>query len=224
MNNIQIGDKVFDIIIERKRIRNIYLRVKGDKLYVTCPFFITNFEILNFINSKRDWISKVNIKKNINSKLQIGNTIFYRGKEYKLVLLSGNKAVKVDEDNNTIYIRCKDANIDKAISAFYEFGKKVLLEDVYKVQDKYLRIIEQYGYNLIPEYHIKYLKSMWGVCYNRKNTVNLSVRLIHFDKETLEAILWHELLHFVIPNHSKRFHDVIDLYMPRYKEIIKKLK
>ena len=222
MANIKINDKEYEILIEKKRIKNIYLRVKEDKILVTYPYYVAKWQVMKFIETKKSWISKVNVKRNTNSKLQVGDTIFYRGKEYKLVLLIGPKGIRIDED--TIYIRTKDGSLEKSLMIFYEYGKKILLQDIYELQDKYLRILEEYGYNLEPEYSVKYLKSMWGVCYNRKNKINISARLIHFDKESLEAILWHELLHFVIPNHSKRYHEVIELYMPRYNEIVKNLK
>lgn len=224
MKIVSINGKDYEVIIHRKRIKNIYLRVKDDCLEVTCPYYVLDFEVMKFIESKKVWIAKVNIKKNINSKLKVKDTIFYRGEEYKLVIIDGHSAIKIDEDNKTIYIRCKGAILDKALQIFYEHGKKILLKDVLDIQDKYLRILEDYGYDRIPDINIKYLKSMWGVCYNRKNKINLSARLIHFDKESLEAILWHELLHFVIPNHSKRYHEVIELYMPRYNEIVKNLR
>ena len=222
MANIMINDKLYEIVIEKKRIKNIYLRVKDDKILVTCPYYVAKWQVMKFIETKKSWISKVNVKRNTNSKLQVGDTIFYRGKECKLVLLIGPKSIRIDED--AIYIRTKDGSLEKSLMVFYEYGKKILLQDIYELQDKYLRILEEYGYNLEPEYSVKYLKSMWGVCYNRKNKINISARLIHFDKESLEAILWHELLHFVIPNHSKRYHEVIELYMPRYNEIVKNLK
>ena len=224
MKAVSINGKDLEVEIQRKRIRNIYLRVKDDKLEITCPYYVTDWEVMRFIESKKSWIIKANIKKNDNSKLKVNDTIFYRGEKYKLVIFDGNKGIKIDEENMIIYIRCKDALLEKALQVFYEYGKKILLKDVNEIQDKYLKIIEQYGYNLIPDINIKYLKSMWGVCYNRKNKINLSVRLIHFDKESLEAILWHELLHFVIPNHSKRYHEVIEMYMPKYKEIVKKIR
>ena len=224
MKIISINGKDFEVEIQRKRIRNIYLRIKDDKLEVTCTYYVADYEVMKFVESKKVWIIKANTKKNDNTKLKVKDTIFYRGEEYKLVIFDGNRAIKIDEDNKIIYIRCKGALLDRALQVFYEYGKKILLQDVNDMLDKYLRIIEEYGYDLIPDINIKYLKSMWGVCYNRKNKINLSARLIHYNKESLEAILWHELLHFVIPNHSKRYHEVIEFHMPRYKEIVKNIK
>ena len=97
------------------------------------------------------------------------------------------------------------------------------MEIVRHYEDKYLAIIEDYGYDLLPEYKFRTLKSMWGVCYPKKNLICFNDKLIHFEPKYTEAILFHELLHFVIPNHSKRFHDVLNYHMPDYKERLKKI-
>ena len=99
-----------------------------------------------------------------------------------------------------------------------------LLKDIIECQDKYLKILKDYGYQNQPVYKFRVMKSKWGVCYTRKNTVTINPMLIHFDKRYLEGVLWHELLHFIIPNHSKRFHEVLEYHMKDYKELMKGLK
>ena len=218
---IQIGDKSFKVEIERKSIRNIYLRVEKDVIKVTCPRYTSNEEIFSFINTKLKWIYKVSNKKDLDSKLIVGDTIFYHGKKYNFTVLYGNKNMKVEGD--TITIRCRGNTVEDGLNAFYELTKKEILDGAFMMEDKYLSILKDYGYYKEPIYKVKMLKSMWGVCYSKKNLINLSCRLIHFDDSCLEAVLWHELLHFVIPNHSKRFHEVIDYHMPKYNEIIHSL-
>lgn len=218
---IQIADKQYDLLIERKRIKNIYLKVVDNTIVVTCPYYVTKNDILSFINEKRKWIYNYSNKKVLDSKLTFGEYIYYRGIKYRLVILNGNKSIKIDGD--TLAIRCRGAEINKAIRAFYELGKKDILDVVHEKQDKYLNILKDYGYDSVPIYNVKYLKSMWGCCYNKKNLINLSARLIHFDDKTIEAILWHELLHFIIPNHSKRYHQVLETYMPEYKQLVSKM-
>ena len=219
---MNINGTEYDLVIERKRIKNIYLRVKDNTLFITCPYYVTNKEINEFIYFKKDWIEKVYFRKITNSKLVVGETIFYKGKEYLFKVYKGNKSLKFEE--NSLIIHCKSGDINDAINVLYELSKKTLMEDIYSIQDKYLDILTDYGYRKKPEYHIKKLKSMWGVCYSKKNIVNISSRLIHFDDMCLEAILWHELLHFVIPNHSKRFYDVLEYHLPGYKEIVNTIK
>ena len=60
-----------------------------------------------------------------------------------------------------------------------------------------------------------------SVYIGESETIN--ERLIHFDECCLEAILWHELLHFIIPNHSKRFYEILTYYMSDYKVLVKSI-
>lgn len=218
---IQIKDKVYKVEIERKDIKNIYLRVEGDTLKITCSKRVPEKDIYAFINSKLNWIYKVSLTKTVDSKLMVGEYIYYWGRKYKLQILYGNKNMKVDGD--TITIRCRKNDVQDALNVFYELTKDEVLNKAFILEDDYLNILKDYGYPKEPIYKVKMLKSMWGCCYSKKNLVNLSSRLVHFDEKCLKAVLWHELLHFAIPNHSKRFHEVISYHMPEYNEIIKTL-
>lgn len=221
---IQIGDKEYKVLIERKRIRNIYLRIDNDTLKITCPRWVSNEEINKFIYSKAKWIINSSLKKEVKdktSKLVINDYIYYLGKKYPLYVLQGKGRVIINEDNIIIY--SKDGSIDEAIKVFYKNSKKKLLELIELKQHRYLNIIREYGYLDVPEYKFRVLKSAWGINYTKKNLIMINEKLIHFNDECLEAILWHEILHFIIPNHSKRFHDILEYHMPRYKEIIKSI-
>ncbi|MBR3228128.1 MAG: DUF45 domain-containing protein [Erysipelotrichaceae bacterium] len=221
---IKIGNKYYDIKIIRKGNRNIYLRVKGDVLEISAPRWVSRDQILSFIDSKQNWIEKTSDKmkdKALHSKLTFGDTVWYLGKEYPLVILEGRVDIKIDKDR--IVIHCKDGNIEEATKVFYKYSKKKIPEIIEGMQEKYLSIIEDYGYDRMPEYKVRMLKSAWGINYTKKNLVVMNERLIHFDKRCIEAILWHELLHFVIPNHSKRFHEVLEYHMPDYKDLVKSI-
>lgn len=209
----------YEVIIERKNIKNMYMRIKDQKIYVTCPMNLPDYEIYRFLDKKKAWINKAINRNNIESKLIFDDYIYYLGKKYHLVKTTGKKTFKIEGD--TVYLSCLN---DDYLSVFYEANKKYLLKIVVDLQDKYLKILKDYGYYQEPQYNIKYLKSMWGCCYSKRNIINLSVRLIHFDKRHIEAVLWHELLHFIIPNHSKRFHEILALYLPDYEKIIKEIR
>ena len=217
---IKVNDKYFELVVIRKNIKNIYLRIKGDTLEVTCPKWLSKKEILNFIESKANWIANRE-DKHKDSKLIVDDYIYYLGKKYRIYILQGRSRVVVMDD--TILIYASNPDIDNALKVFYKEGKKVLLNLIEQKQDKYLNVINDYGYYLKPEYKFRIMKSAWGINYPKKNLITINEKLIHFDDKCLEAVLWHEILHFVIPNHSKRFHEVLNLHMPNYETLIKSI-
>ena len=209
----------YQIVVERKKVKAIRISIKEGVAHVSCPYFVSDSYLKKVIDDKRDWIIET-INKQINdSKVYIGEFIYYRGKKYRLTVKEGNRAVRVLKDELIIY--CRNNNYEKAL---YECGKKEIMRVVEERQDKYLGILRDYGYNQTPEYHISHLTSKWGVCYCNRNEIRLSDRLIHFDDEHIEAVLWHELLHLVIPHHSKRFHAVLNLHMRDYERLIKEIR
>lgn len=42
--------------------------------------------------------------------------------------------------------------------------------------------------------------------------------------EGIDAVVVHELCHMAQPNHSNKFYELIEKYLPNYKEIDKYLK
>ena len=217
---IRIKDRYFKLEIEYKNIKNLYLRVKDSQtLFITCSKRVSRDDIIRFIHSKEDWIIAAIDKQDYrkaNSYLVIDDTIYYRGKRYKLILLKGSNQVVIHD--NEIVIYTKDQDIQRAMDLFYTKAKDILEKEIAIYEDKYQMILNNYGYHMVPEYRFRMMKAKWGVCYPEKNLITLNPLLIHFPKECFESVLWHEILHFIIPNHSKRFHDVLLMYMPKYKE------
>ena len=61
------------------------------------------------------------------------------------------------------------------------------------------------------------MKSIWGSCTPAKNSITLNRKLIHYPFEFIEYVVLHEFVHFIQPNHSKAFYNIIENYMPDYK-------
>jgi len=222
---LQIKGVTFNVSIERKRIKNIYLRVDENNLYVSAPFYVLDYEIYKFIDTKRDWIYKAYLassyKKLTTHKYHGGSTFYIFGIEYNLIRSIGKKEVKIV--GNDIYLTYKDDS-ENAITYLYKYLDNRLLIKANEYLEKYTYILDDYGYNLKPDLKAKIMSSKWGVCYTRKNTIFVSSYLIHYDLDCLEYIVIHELAHFIVPNHSKRFYELIETNMPSYKVANEKLK
>ena len=215
----------FSVEIEKKKIKNIYLRVKGNVVYATCPMLMPEYKVYQFIESKRDWIYKVYqytlIKNEYSLLYRGGNTFFVFNEPYKLIKNEGRKNITIL--GNHIYFTYKDDS-EESIKALYKYMDKYLLEKAQIYYEKYKPMLLDYGYTLDPEIHARCMTSKWGCCFTRNNKINISSYLIHYPIECLEYIMIHEMTHFIVPNHSKRFYEIIQSRMPNYKQAEKKLK
>ena len=222
---LEIKGIKFDVEIKRKRIKNLYLRLEGNKVVASAPYYVPEYEIYRFIESKKNWIYRAydySVYKSRVTRLYKGGNIFYVfDQPYNLIRSIGKKKVLISDNN--IYLSYPDES-DGAIKYLYHQLDKKLLEEAEKILDQYLFFLEEYGYDLIPELKCRIMSSKWGVCYTRKNTICISSYLIHYPLKCLKYIMIHEMTHFLIPNHSKRFYGIVKNNMPDYKEAVEMLK
>lgn len=215
---VEIKGIKFDVEITKKRIRNIYLKLSGNKIVASCPYYVAEYEVYKFIESKSNWIYKAysyNLDRPRNTLMYKGGDTFYIfGNEYKLIRNTGKKKISII--NNVIYFTYKDDGIE-GIKALYKELDKLLLNKARVYFDKYRTLLIDYGYNDIPQINARIMTSKWGVCYTRNNKINISSYLIHYPEICLEYIMIHEMTHFIVPNHSKRFYEIINNNMPNYK-------
>ena len=68
------------------------------------------------------------------------------------------------------------------------------------------------------------MKTRWGVCNKRDNSVTLNTNLIKETIDKLDYVIIHELAHFVHFDHSKDFWNLVSKYCKEYKQIRKELK
>lgn len=203
-------DKEYPVEIVKKNNKNTYVRVKNNTIYVTTNYFTTNKIIQKLLDQNKQSIYKMIEKsKQRESKKEVFS-IF--GKSYDIIY--GNFLEDITIDDNKIY-----AKNEKVLS-------KWLNELIHNTYQEHLT----HWYNIftenipIPNLKIRKMTSRWGVCNTKNHNVTLNSELLKYDIECLDYVIVHELSHFLVPNHSKKFWNVVEKYYPNYKEIRRKLK
>lgn len=208
---IIVNDERYEIIIEYKNNKNMYLRVKEDgNIYITSPKFISKNEIEKFIKNHYSYINKKIIFYQ-NKKIKEENKIRYLGKYYDIVYTNFNDIKFIDDK---IFIS-KKVDVDKFLK---KKAKEIFLNEIDRI---YPLIKEEMPY---PSLRIRKMTSRWGVCNSKLKVITLNLDLIKFNYEIIDYVIIHELCHFIYQNHSKDFWNLLSKYVPNYKEIRKKLK
>ncbi len=223
---IKLDTEEFIVEIEHKKIKNMYLRIKtGNVLMISAHPHVPEEQIKNFIVSKKQWILSANDRVKNKNKLQENkgvnqSKIQYLGEIKELQIVKATKnAIKIEEDKIVLWV--KEENQAQII--FENLVKKELLRYIIPYQDKFNAIMDDYR---LPHPTVSFRKmtSKWGSCIPKKAKITLNVNLIYMPMECLIYVLLHEYAHMIVPNHSKRFYEVIGFYMPEYKKIQKILK
>lgn len=193
--------------LERKKIKNMYLKIKNQEIIVTAPVNMSFTLIQNFVDSKKDWILKQMQKQvHFSNKYEINDKVRMFGSYYNIV---ENDRFFINE--NTIFVP-ENTDIKKYL--------RVILEN-YAIRLFEMYCVKMADYFDPPKLKFSYLKGKWGVCFTRKKEIVLSYQLIHTSKRFIEYVMIHELAHLVHPNHSKAFYFFVERYMPDYKQVIK---
>lgn len=207
-----IDDTYYEVLIEKKNNKNLYIRITDDfKIKVTCPKLYTKLIINKILEENKISIKKMLDKKkkeNINKikedNLLLGKSLNVLYKDVKKPLFKDNiLIVKDDLMKDKWYKR-------KAMELF-----KIYLDEAYFVFD------EDIPY---PKLKVRLMKTRWGVCNKKDDSVTLNLELIKKDPVFLNYVIVHELSHFVHFDHSKAFWSTVEKYCPDYKNVRKKLK
>ena len=207
-----IDDTYYEVLIEKKNNKNLYIRITDDfKIKVTCPKLYTKLIINKILEENKISIKKMLDKKkkeNINrikeDNLLLGKSLNVLYKDVKKPLFKDNILIVKDDLMKDKWYK------KKAMELF-----KIYLDEAYFVFD------EDIPY---PKLKVRLMKTRWGVCNKKDDSVTLNLELIKKDPVFLNYVIVHELSHFVHFDHSKAFWSTVEKYCPDYKNVRKKLK
>lgn len=205
-----LDNQKFNVIIQKKNNKNMYLRVKKDGIYITCNYFVTKTMILSFINKNKDSILKMN--ESIKRKEKKEEEFYYLGNKYDVVIL--NTVSKIEFVDNQVFVKNKTY-----LKTFLSNEAKRIFNDRVKVC--YGLFEEDIPY---PKVLIGKMKRKWGYCNKREKLIKLNSELIKYSINEIDYVIVHELSHFIEFNHSKKFWYYVNKYYPNYKEAQKVLK
>ena len=96
-------------------------------------------------------------------------------------------------------------------------------EEFKEIVEKYVNeLVKQTG--LVPKkITIKKIKYAWGSCSSKKN-ITINLELIKYSEQAIRYVILHELCHIKYMNHSKDFWNLVEKYMPDYKQVKKEFK
>ncbi|MBR5504107.1 MAG: M48 family metallopeptidase [Methanobrevibacter sp.] len=214
------------INLERKRIKNIYLRVLPDAtVRLSVPERISEDYIREYVKSNLDWIKKTQKRMLENPPkpkvmYKNGETHHIWGEEYKIQLISNEKIKRAfyDANESIIYLPVKKrSTVKEREKVLFELYREEMNRNIGCFLDKCIPIV---GERPI-EIKFRNMKN-WGNCRKDKR-ITLNIKLAKKPPICTEYVLIHELCHLIEFNHSPRFKSLMDNFCPNWREIKKLL-
>lgn len=208
---VKIHGTTYPVVIEKKKNKNTYIRVNQNfEIYVTTSYFVTGKAIVKLLKENEDAIYKMIEKKRKEQERE--KKFYYLGQEYEIYVMPTNREVEIYD--HTIMIPS-----EKKLQSFLKNQMKELFTKHY---DYWYQQFEEPIHK--PKLKFRKMKTRWGVCNRRDDSITLNTRLLEYDTKYLDYVIIHELSHLVHFDHSKAFWEVVSKYCPDYQILRKEMR
>ena len=228
MRSVLFGNDEICYSLERKKVKNINLRIKqSGEVCVSAPRFVCAERIDSFVlqNALKILaaIRRFEAAKAAAPQFVSGDSVSVLGKEYVLCVCEGS-VFSFSFCQGELHMTVKN-------SAEFE-NRKCAYEKVLRAEAKrtFPEIIKKCypafaDYcQAVPTLKIRKMKGQWGNCRSKSNVITLNSRLAAYDEKVIEFVVFHEYCHFIHPDHSPAFYAELSAVMPEWRVYDKVLK
>ncbi len=207
-----------------KKVKNVNIRVKGDgTVSVSAPQRVTQAQIEGILTSRAEFIlnalEKYAALEQISPRelhYQNGDTLWFLGHPWILEVRQGTRnGGEWKEGRLLLTVRdpSDEALRAKTVATFYQAQ---CMEITARLVRQIQPVLQPMGVPL-PEVKVRSMTSRWGSCKPTGKRVTFARQLIEAPLSCVEYVVWHELIHFIHPNHSADFYEVLGSFLPDWK-------
>ena len=216
-----------EIEIVRKKIKHTHLSVfpPDARVHVSAPDDLTESDIRSFIVSKIPWIRKqietvLKQPRQSRREYESGENVYLLGKRYRLVVRQDNKEFAIRTDGHNLVMEgrglaTRSARESKLITWYREELSRTL-------ERLLAKCAVTAGENEVL-FEVRRMRNLWGSCNARKRKIAFNLALARIPIRCIEYVVYHELVHLTVPNHSLLFERKLDRLMPRWRDARKAL-
>ena len=213
------------IAVEKKRIKNMYLRVQppDGRVLLTAPKRMPDAAIEQFARARLPWIQKhlAQFGHRPVPRYESGETLYLFGKPYPLEVVPAAGRMRVELHGGCIRLLAPEGGTPEKRGA--------ALENWYRRQlaaaaEETLPRLEQIVGARASALRIRNMTTRWGTCNTATGAITLNLQLAGRAPEFLEYVIVHELTHLHEPSHNARFYALMDQFYPGWKQVRKRLK
>jgi predicted metal-dependent hydrolase len=216
---LKLGVDEFTVIIKRKNNKHTYIRIDEAMNIIVTTNSVSKESIIRLIRQNENQIIE-KMKAHLHKRLP-DDRFYYLGKVIQVQFIQRNRFRYEWQDGQLIIYKRDNQTFEDGLNAFYKKeAERLLAERLMICANQFRRF---YGLPNKIELSIRKMKSRHGVCYYGRDKVVLNQNLIRSTIEQIDFVIYHELSHFIHPNHSKAFYQVLSQFVPDHVELRKEL-
>lgn len=210
-------------LLTRKPVKNINLRIRQDgSVLVSADSRVPVSYIDDLIRKKQSFILSALAQYEGKRAQQDISLRYISGERFRLLgetlVLDVQEAKKecVYVEGAALAVRVRDAEDFRRKELLVAKWRKAYQTEIFgDFVDRVYRMLREDGVNVpYPEVKVRRMTSCWGSCRPDKGAITLNSRLIEMPERCIEYVVLHEFAHFIHPNHSKQFWELVGRYMP----------
>lgn len=213
--------------VTRKAIKHVHLSVLPPvgKVRVAAPQSMPLDTIRLFVISKLSWIRsqqrKLQAQERETPREYLNKESHYLwGKRYLLEISHADAAPTVSLTPRKLKLQVRpsadQARCDEVLDGWYRQQLRDAVPTLLAKWEPLLKVKAQRVF-------VQRMKTKWGSCTPESGYIRLNTDLAKKPMECLEYIMVHELVHLLEPTHNQRFIDLMDLYLPHWQQLRKRL-
>lgn len=216
---IELGDITVDVVL--KDIKNVHLSVypPTGRVRISAPKRMNMDTIRVFAISKLAWIKQQQAKLREQERETPRDYVdreshYVWGKRYLLTVIESDEPPSIELKHKRLLLRVRPgADKEKRQALIEEWYRARLKESVPPLLARWQPLL---GVR-VERFFVQRMKTKWGSCNPRAQTIRLNTELAKKPAECLEYIVVHELVHLLEPTHNARFLAFMDHFMPNWQ-------
>lgn len=213
----------YRVVRSRRRTVGISVGPTGDVI-VRAPKWASDGRIDEMVSSMSDWIEgkRKRASASISRLKESGvhrSSLMYGG---RLVPLKTEKSGSRDSlrfDGDSFLARVGSADERSVEKLYIRWLKRRAAGELAPAIQKYQRLLGVSATGI----SIRNQKTRWGSA-SKNGTVSLNCNLLKAPREVAEYVVAHELCHLRVPDHSRKFWNLVWSVFPEYKKMRKWLR
>lgn len=196
------------------------------RVHISVPMGFSIEKVRMYILQKWIWIEekRISVLEYNRQAVRIfvsGEAHYFKGELYRLKIVNTKNEIQraeIQGDYIVLFVR-ENANLSHKQSVLNEWYRDNLRSILEKFVDKWEKILHV----KLTCWEIRLMSAHWGTCSKQKKKAIFNLELAKKPLAYIEYVVAHELTHLIERTHSDRFKRILDIYLPDWIEIKKKL-
>jgi predicted metal-dependent hydrolase len=206
---LSVGDRTFTVeVVRRRGARRYIVRVSAEAVVrITVPFGAPIAGGVSFAERQAGWIAREWERQQERlAPWRDGTTCWFRGAPTAIRLDDGR--VRIGDEDAGRWSPATDvrAVVLARLAAIAAAELPVLCREL--AASAGIRV---------SRVSVRNQRSRWGACSSR-GTITLNWRLVQVPVAVRDYVIWHELAHLAVPNHSRRFWREVERLCPTWRD------